>query len=160
MCFANNFISQNGLPKIDIKDINGKPFNTKDIKNDGKPLLIVFWAIWSKPSVKQLDNMFEEYDKWQRESGVKIIAVSEDDAHNAHKLPIFVQEKAWDYEIYSDEFAAFRSSLSIFKIPTTILLNHKMEIVWRSGQKLTRHLVEITDQLNEMRGHNNTRLLH
>ena len=30
------------LPSVDIKTVNGKSFNTKDIQNDGKPIIICF----------------------------------------------------------------------------------------------------------------------
>ena len=29
------------LPAVEIQDLNGNPFNTKDIQNDGKPVIII-----------------------------------------------------------------------------------------------------------------------
>jgi thiol-disulfide isomerase/thioredoxin len=42
------------LPSVDIKTLDGKLFNTKDIANDGKPVIISLWATWCKPCVAEL----------------------------------------------------------------------------------------------------------
>jgi cytochrome c biogenesis protein CcmG, thiol:disulfide interchange protein DsbE len=31
------------LPSVDLKTLDGKTFNTKDIVNDGKPIIISLW---------------------------------------------------------------------------------------------------------------------
>ena len=35
------------IPSVDLVDIDGNSFNTSEILNDGKPILINFWATWS-----------------------------------------------------------------------------------------------------------------
>jgi len=41
--------SGNKLPSVTIKTLDGSSFNTQDISNDGKPIVISFWALWCKP---------------------------------------------------------------------------------------------------------------
>ncbi|PLX05358.1 MAG: thiol:disulfide interchange protein, partial [Marinilabiliales bacterium] len=51
------------IPATEIKDIEGKPFNTSKISNDG-PIIIDFWATWCKPCVKELEAIAEYYEDW------------------------------------------------------------------------------------------------
>ena len=37
------------LPSVTLKDINGKTVNTAELSNDGKPMIISFFALWCKP---------------------------------------------------------------------------------------------------------------
>ena len=38
------------LPAVDIQTLDGAVFNTKDIQNDGKPVIISLWATWCNPA--------------------------------------------------------------------------------------------------------------
>ena len=58
------------LPAVDIKTLNGTTFNTADIKNDGKPIIISLWATWCKPCVAELLAIADVYAGWQAEPGV------------------------------------------------------------------------------------------
>lgn len=124
-------IAQQKLPSVNVKTLDGKAFNTENIKNDGKPIVINFWATWCKPCVQELVTISEEYENWQKETGVKIYAVSIDDARNAAKVPQFVSGKEWTYEILLDPNQDFKRALNVNNPPHTFLLNSKGEIVWQ-----------------------------
>lgn len=68
------------LPKVTLKDINGKAVSTDTLSNGGRPFIIDFFATWCKPCNRELDAISEVYEEWQQETGVKIIAVSIDQA--------------------------------------------------------------------------------
>ena len=59
------------LPNISLKSLEGKTVNTIDFENNGKPIVISFWATWCKPCAKELDAISEIYNDWQDETGVK-----------------------------------------------------------------------------------------
>ncbi|HAA00264.1 MAG TPA: thiol:disulfide interchange protein, partial [Flavobacteriales bacterium] len=73
------------VPAVKVKTLDGGTFNMADVANGGKPIVISFWATWCSPCKKELENMAEVYEDWQKETGVKIIAISIDDARNASK---------------------------------------------------------------------------
>ena len=48
LCIFSAAVAQESktVPAVDIKKLNGTTFNTKNIENDGKPIIISFWATW------------------------------------------------------------------------------------------------------------------
>ena len=48
--------AQQTLPSVDLKTLDGKAINTKEISNDGKPFAICFWATWCKPCLMELST--------------------------------------------------------------------------------------------------------
>ncbi len=121
------------LPSVTIKTLDGKTISTADFKNDGKPIVISFWATWCAPCKKELNAIAEKYEDWQAETGVKVIAVSIDDARNAPKVKPYVESKAWEYEVYIDENQDFKRAMNVNNVPHTFVLNGNMEIVWQTN---------------------------
>lgn len=119
------------IPAADVKTIDGKTFNTGKIANNGKPIIISFWATWCKPCKKELDAIAENYSDWQKETGVKLIAISIDDARSSGKVATDVKAKGWDYDIYIDQNADFKRAMNVNNVPHTFLVNGKGEIVWQ-----------------------------
>jgi len=124
-------IAQNKIPSVEVKKIGGESFNTSTLSNDGKPMIISFWATWCKPCVQELTAISEQYEEWQKETGVKVIAVSTDDSRNLARVQPFVNSRNWEYEIYLDPNGDFKRALNVNNIPHTFLVNGKGEIVWQ-----------------------------
>jgi cytochrome c biogenesis protein CcmG, thiol:disulfide interchange protein DsbE len=119
------------LPSIDIKDVSGNPFNTSKITNDGNPIIISFWATWCKPCIKELTAMADVYSDWQSETGVRIYAVSIDDARSSSQVKPLVNGKNWDYFVLLDPNGDFKRAMNVGPIPHTFVINGKGEIVWQ-----------------------------
>jgi len=119
------------LPRIDLKTLDNITFNSSEFNNNGKPIVISFWATWCKPCIKELNNIAEVYEDWQEETGVKVIAVSIDDARNMSKVKPKVNALLWDYEIYCDPNGDFKRAMGVGTVPHTFLLNENKEIVYQ-----------------------------
>jgi cytochrome c biogenesis protein CcmG/thiol:disulfide interchange protein DsbE len=118
------------LPKVDIKTSDGKTVNTTMFDNGGKPIIIDFWATWCKPCVEELNTIHEVYKDWQKETGVKLIAISVDDARTMQRVAPFVNGKGWAYESYIDPNGDFKRAMNVNMPPQTFVLNANREIVW------------------------------
>ncbi|MBK6444949.1 MAG: TlpA family protein disulfide reductase [Bacteroidetes bacterium] len=119
------------LPVVTVKTITGENFSTEKFSNDGKPMIIDFWATWCKPCIEELNAINEEYSTWQKETGVKLIAISVDDARTMNRVAPFVNGKGWPYENYVDPNGDFKRAMNVNMPPHTFVLNGKGEIVWQ-----------------------------
>lgn len=128
-CVAQSSVRK--IPVVNVKTLSGRTVSTGKLSNDGKPIIISFWATWCKPCVKELNAIAEVYEDWIDETGVKLIAVSIDDSRNTAKVGPFVNGKGWDYEVVLDVNRDFSRAMSVNTVPHTFLINGKGEIVWQ-----------------------------
>ncbi|MBL4708268.1 MAG: TlpA family protein disulfide reductase [Flavobacteriales bacterium] len=139
------------VPAVDVKNLNGTVFNTSDIKNDGKPVIINFWATWCSPCKRELNNIAEMYDDWVEETGVKLVAISIDDTRNMAKVAPYVNGKGWEYDVYLDPNGDFKRALGVNNVPHTFLVDGSGKIVWQHNSYSEGdeyELLELVKKLN------------
>ena len=147
---VNYTFSQERIPSVNIKTLDGKTVNTASFDNNGDPVIISFWALWCKNCIKELEAIAEIYEDWQEDTNVKLIAISIDDSRNTSKLKPFVNSKGWEYEVYHDPNSDFKRALGINSIPHTFLFNDKMEIVWDKVGYTDGHELELYEKVLEL----------
>lgn len=130
LCSFSALMGDKKVPSVSMKTLDGGKINSSEFKNDGKPMVINFWATWCAPCKKELDNIAEVYSKWQEETGVKVIAISIDDARTSGRVASTVTSKGWDYEVYIDENADFKRALGVANPPATFLVDGNGNIVY------------------------------
>jgi peroxiredoxin len=119
------------LPSVNLKTLDGKQINTNQLENEGRPIIICFFATWCKPCMVELKTIAESYEEWQEETGVKIYAVSIDDSRSSGKVAPLVSGQSWEYEVLLDENSDFKRAMNVGDIPHTFILNGKREIVYQ-----------------------------
>lgn len=123
--------AQKTMPtNVSVKTLDGRTVQTSVIQNNGKPMIISFWATWCKPCNKELNAIKEVYEEWQEETGVKLVAISIDDARSSSRVKPHVDGNGWDYEVYLDPNQDFKRAMNVVNVPHTFLVNGKGEIVW------------------------------
>ncbi|MBQ0159651.1 MAG: TlpA family protein disulfide reductase [Bacteroidales bacterium] len=133
MTIASIALAQNAqMPQnISIKALDGSTVQTSAIQNDGKPMIISFWATWCKPCNRELNTIKEVYEEWQEETGVKLVAISIDDARSANRVKPWVDGNGWEYEVYLDPNQDFKRAMNVVNVPHTFVINGKGEIIWQ-----------------------------
>ena len=71
------------------------------------------------------------YEDWQEETGVKLIAVSIDQAQNINKVKPLVDNHGWPYEVLLDPNSDFKRALGIQMIPYVLIVDGDGNIVYK-----------------------------
>jgi thiol-disulfide isomerase/thioredoxin len=121
------------LPSVTIKTLDGSMVDASKIDNDGKPIILSFWATWCAPCKKELNEINDIYEDWQKETGVKLIAVSIDDQRSSLKVKPQIESMGWTYDIYLDENGDFKRAMNVNDVPYTFVLNGKGEVIWQTS---------------------------
>ena len=118
------------LPNINLKDVNGVTKNLSKFSNNGNPIIISFWATWCKPCKAELNTIAEEYDDWTDETGVKLIAVSIDDARSSTRVEPYINAQGWEYLVLLDPNGDLKRAMNVNNVPHTFLVDGNGRIVW------------------------------
>ena len=119
------------LPAVTLKTMDGKVVRVDTLSNKGKPFVIDFFATWCKPCNRELDAISEVYEDWQKETGLKIYAVSIDQAQNIQKVKPLVDNHGWEYDVLLDPNSDLRRALGIQNIPYVLLCDGNGKIVYK-----------------------------
>lgn len=138
------------LPSVSLKTMNGKTVDTAKLNNNGKPFIISFFATWCKPCQRELNAIHQVYEDWQDETGVKVIAISIDQAQNISKVKPLVDSYGWDYDVLLDPNGDFKRAMNVNMIPAVFVVDGKGKIVdsrtgYTDGSE--EHLIEVVRDL-------------
>lgn len=138
------------LPSVTLKTMDGKTVRTDTLSNNGKPFIIDFFATWCKPCNRELKAIQEVYEEWQEETGVKLIAVSIDQAQNINKVKPLVDSNGWEYEVLLDPNSDFKRALGIQMIPYTLIVDGKGNIVYKHNGYTEGAEQELIEKVREL----------
>ena len=90
---ANTEVGKNYVD-LNLQDVNGNMIKLSDLINDGKWVLIDFWATWCSPCKAQIPYVLEAYNEF-KDKGFVVYAVSLD--NNAEAWKAYIEEKGLNW---------------------------------------------------------------
>ena len=87
---------------------------------------------------------------WQEETGVKIYAVSIDQAQNINKVKPMVDEYGWTYDVLLDPNSDFKRALGIQMIPYVIIVDGSGNIVYKHNGYTEGAENELIEKVREL----------
>ena len=150
MGIVNNVSAQ--LPAVTLKTMEGKTVRTDTLSNNGKPIIIDFFATWCKPCNRELTAISEVYDEWVEETGVKLITVSIDEAQNINKVKPLVDNHGWTYEVLLDPNSDLKRALGIQMIPYVLIVDGSGNIVYKHNGYTEGAEEELIEKVRELVG--------
>lgn len=124
-------VASGKIPAINVKSLDGSAFNMGSLSNEGKPIILTFWATWCKPCIKEHDAIHDVYDEWVEETGVKMLAVSIDNVRSSRSVSPMVNGKGWEFEVYLDENGELKRAMNVNVPPHTYILDGEGNIAWQ-----------------------------
>ncbi len=138
------------LPSVVLKTIDGRSVQTDTLTNNGRPFIIDFFATWCKPCNRELNAINEVYEEWQQETGVKIIAVSIDQAQNINKVKPLVDSYGWEYDVLLDPNGDLKRALGVQMIPYVLIVDGQGNIAYKHNGYTDGAENELIEKVREL----------
>lgn len=118
------------LPVAKVQNLRGTAIKTSDIIADSGVYIVCFWATWCKPCIQELNTYADLYERWKVEYGVRIVAVSVDDARTVAKVAPYVKGRNWTFDFILDVNSDFRRAMNVNNCPHTFLVKNGA-VIWQ-----------------------------
>lgn len=152
----SSFSQDKKLPSITLSDVDGNKVDVSQLSKDGKIIILSFWATWCVPCKKELTNIMDVYEDWQKNYNVELIAVSIDDSRNVTKVKPTVDGSNWPYRVLIDPNQDLKRALSFQNVPYTVVTDKNGNISYiHNGYvegdefELEEHLKTLAAQLDQ-----------
>jgi peroxiredoxin len=142
--------SSAGLPKVTLTDLEGNAVDMSQIENDGNPIILSFWATWCHPCVSELTAINELLPDWIDETGVKVYAVSIDDARNTARVAPFANGRNWEFPVLLDKNKDFYRAMNVVNVPHTFLLDGDLNVVYQHTSYTSGDEEELYEKVLEL----------
>ncbi len=124
---ANPGASSWRVPPFDAWTIDSLPTRRSLDDYAGQAILLNVWATWCDPCREEMPSIERLYQAY-RDRGLRVVAVSIDDAGSAPLIREFVQEHHLTFDILHDPKSSIMRLYGVLGVPQTFLISRGGEI--------------------------------
>jgi peroxiredoxin len=134
------------VPDFHYTDLAGNESHIKDLR--GKHVLIVFFATWCGPCLKELPHIHEKiWNRFGSNQNFELMIVGRE--HTKEELKAFADKFAYPMPFYADPKREIFSKFAPNTIPRTYLINPTGEIVYMSIGFSIKPFMALVDKLEK-----------
>ena len=143
-------IAQKQVPDVTVKTLKKEEVSILDAIAEKEYTVLSFWATWCSPCKRELNTIAENYEDWQKDYNMQLIAVTIDDQRMLSKVPGIVSTNWWDYLVLADENSALRNGLNVTSIPRTMLVDKEGNILYDHNGYKPGDEIELEEKLKAL----------
>lgn len=145
-------VSAAQVPSVTVETVKGESFDTADLLEEGKPMIISFWSTSCKPCIHELDAIYDALPDWQEEVDFNVVAVSVDNSRLLSKAKSFTQGRGWgeDFILLFDKNEDFKRAMNVSMVPHVFVVDKKGKVVFSHTSYVQGGEAELLEALKKL----------
>ena len=141
------------IPSVTVETLKGEAFDTADLLDEGKPMIISFWSTSCKPCIHELDAVYDAMPDWLDEVDFNVVAVSVDNSRLLSKAKSFTQGRGWgeDFILLFDKNEDFKRAMNVSVVPHVFVVDQKGKVVFSHTSYVQGGEVELLEALKNLK---------
>ena len=139
------------VPSVVVENSKGETVNTKNLLEEGVPMIISFWSTSCKPCIRELDAVYDALPDWKEEADFRVVAVSPDDSRLMAKAKSFAEGRGWgeDYILLFDKNQDFMRAMNVSVVPHVFVVDATGKIVYSHTSYVPGNELELFDAVKK-----------
>ena len=141
------------IPSVTVETLKGDSFDTADLLDEGKPMIISFWSTSCKPCIHELDAVYDAMPDWLDDVDFNVVAVSVDNSRLLSKAKSFTQGRGWgeDFILLFDKNEDFKRAMNVSVVPHVFVVDAKGKIVFSHTSYVQGGETELLEALKKLK---------